>query len=159
MEALTVTEQVAVLFPSTVLTVIVAVPALTAVTTPELDTVATDVLFDDHVTDLFDAFEGETVAVRVYVDPSVKVKDDLSKDTPVTGTTTVTAQVAVFAPSLVITVIVADPAAFAVTRPEEDTVATEVLLDDQVTDLSVALDGETVAVRVLVLPTFIVNEV
>lgn len=146
--ALTVTEQVAVLFPSTVLTVIVAEPALTAVTTPELDTVATDVLLDDQVTDLFVAFEGETVAVRVYVDPSVKVKDVLSKDTPVTGTTTVTAQVAVFAPSLVITVIVVDPAAFAVTRPEEDTVATAVLLDDQVTDLSVALEGETVAVSV-----------
>ena len=80
----TVTEQVAVLFPSTVLTVIVAVPTLTAVTTPELDTVATDVLFDDHVTDLFVAYEGVTVAVRVLVSPSVSTRLVLSKETPVT---------------------------------------------------------------------------
>ena len=40
------------------------------------------------------------------------------------------------------------PAALAVTTPAEDTVATEVLLEDHVTDLSVALDGEIVAVNV-----------
>ena len=59
-----------------------------------------------------------------------------------------TEHVAFLPPSVVMTVIVADPAAFAVTTPDEETVATDVLLDDQVTDLSVALEGVTVAVRV-----------
>ena len=36
-----------------------------ALTTPEEETVATDVLDDFHVTVLSVAFEGETVAVRV----------------------------------------------------------------------------------------------
>ena len=75
----------------------------------------------------------------------------MSKLTPVTETVlalTVTIHVAVFPPSLVFTVIIAVPAAFAVTTPEDDTVATDVLLDDQVTDLSVAFEGVIVAVRV-----------
>ena len=59
-------------------------------------------------------------------------------------------------PSVVVTVIVAVPAAFAVTTPEDETAATEVLLEDQVTDLSVALDGVTVADSVWVSPTVIV---
>ena len=45
-----------------------------------------------------------------------------------------------------VTVVV--PGDTAVTRPEEETVATSVLLETQVTDLSVALEGVTVAVRV-----------
>ena len=64
------------------------------------------------------------------------------------GSVTVTVQVAVFPPSLVLTVIVAVPEALAVTKPEEETVATEVLLEDQVTDLSVAFEGVIVAARV-----------
>ena len=63
--ALTVTVQVAVLPPSVVVTVIVAVPAFFAVTTPEVETAATVVLLDDQVTDLSDAFDGFTVAVSV----------------------------------------------------------------------------------------------
>ena len=77
-------------------------------------------------------------------------KDVLSRLTPVTdtiGLDTVTEQVAFFPPSLVVTVIVAVPAALAVTDPDVDTVATDVLLEDQVTDLSVALEGVTVAVK------------
>ena len=62
-------------------------------------------------------------------------------------------------PSVVVTVMVAVPAAFAVTTPLEDTVATEVLLDDHVTDLSVAFDGNTVAVKVSVSPTVIDSDV
>ena len=58
---------------------------------------------------------------------------------------TVMAHVAVFPPSAVFTVMVADPAAFAVTKPVELTPATDVLLDDQVTDWLVALDGVMVA--------------
>ena len=57
-------------------------------------------------------------------------------------------QVAFFPPSIVVTVIIADPAAFAVTSPVDETVATVVLFDDQETDLSVAFEGDTVAVSV-----------
>ena len=49
-------------------------------------------------------------------------------------------------PSAVVAVIVALPVAIAVTRPVDDTVAMLLSLDVQTTDLSVALDGETVAV-------------
>ena len=158
--ALTVTVQVAVFPPSLVFTVILAVPAAFAVTTPEEDTVATDVLSDDQVTDLLVAFEGVTVAVSVCVSPAVMDRVVLFRETPVTGTVaalTVTVQVAVFPPSLVFTVILAVPAAFAVTTPEEDTVATDVLSDDQVTDLSVAFEGVTVAVNVCVSPAVMVS--
>ena len=77
--------------------------------------------------------------------------DVLFRLTPVTDTlaaVTVTVHVAVLPPSFVLTVIVAVPAALAVTTPEEDTVATDVLLEVQVTDLSVAFEGLIVAVRV-----------
>jgi hypothetical protein len=136
--------------------VIIAVPAAFAVTTPDVDTVATDVLLDDQVTALFVALLGYTVGVSVCVSPTVTESDVLFKLTLVTGTAaaeTVTAQVAVLLPSLVLTVIVALPAAWAVTTPYVETVATEVLLDDQVTDLFVALVGLTVAVKVSLPPT------
>ena len=58
-------------------------------------------------------------------------------DTPVTRTVaeavTVTAQTAVLAPSTVVTVILAEPAATAVTKPLALTVATAVLLELHVT--------------------------
>ena len=140
----------------------IAEPAALAVTTPEEETVATDVLLEDQFTALLVALEGETVAVRVAVLPSSRPKEVLSNDTPVTEIVaglTVTAQVAFFAPSSVVQVMVAEPAALAVTTPEVETVATEVLLEDQVTALLVALEGETVAVRVAVLPSSRLNEV
>ena len=59
----TVTEQVAALSPSFEVTVIVAEPTAMAVTLPLESTVATLVLELDHVTFLFAAFDGETVAV------------------------------------------------------------------------------------------------
>ena len=62
------------------------------------------------------------------------------------GTGTVIAHVAVFPPLFVLTVMFAVPAAFAVTNPVLDTVATAVLLLFHVTLLSVALLGDTVAV-------------
>ena len=58
----------------------------------------------------------------------------------------VTAQVAVLLPSVVFTVMVAVPAATAVTKPVALTVATAVLLDVQVTALLLALAGASVAV-------------
>ena len=49
-------------------------------------------------------------------------------------------------PSAVVAVIVALPVAIAVTKPVDDTVAMQLSLEVQTTDLSVALVGETVAV-------------
>ena len=69
---------------------------------------------------------------------------------------TVTAHVAVFPPSAVVTVISAVPTALAVTVPSFPTVATSSLLDFQVTFLFVALSGVTVAVSFSVLPTSMV---
>ena len=49
--------------------------------------------------------------------------------------------------------ILATPGETPVTVPLEETVATAVLLDDQVTDLSTASDGDTVAAMVDEAPT------
>ena len=64
----TVTLHVAVLLPSSVVTVMVAVPTLTPVTSPLL-TVAIEASFVSHVTFLLVAFVGSTVAVREIVFP------------------------------------------------------------------------------------------
>ena len=66
----TVTTQVAVFFPSAVVTVTVAVPSATPVTRPLLDTVAILLLSIVHVTFLFVAFEGCTFAVSWTVFPA-----------------------------------------------------------------------------------------
>lgn len=150
--AVTVTEQVAVLLPSTVVTVMVALPPPTAVTRPLLLTVATDVLLLDQVTLLLLALPGDTVAVSCSVFPFAMVVEDLFRLTPVTETVTDTVQVAVNPPSAVVTVMVALPAPTAVTRPLLLTVATAVLLLLHVTDLLVASEGATVAVSCSVLP-------
>jgi hypothetical protein len=154
--AVTVTTQVDVLLPSAVVTVIVALPAVTAVTKPLDDTVAIEVALLLHDTFWLVALEGAMVAVNVSALPTVRLVDDLFKVTPVTGTeaaVTVTAQVAVLFPSAVVTVMVALPAAKAVTKPFDDTVATEVELLLHDTFLFVALEGAMVAVNVSVLPT------
>lgn len=52
-------------------TVISVVPALTAKTFPLMSTVAMVESLDDHVTFLFVAFAGNTVAVRVSFAPTI----------------------------------------------------------------------------------------
>jgi hypothetical protein len=158
----TVIALVAVRFPSWVVTVIVAEPCDTAVTSPVEFTVATEVLLDDQLTFLFVALAGETVAVNWRVLPATTEADVGETLTPVTGmvdVVTVMALVAVRFPSCVVTVIVADPCPTPVTTPLEFTVATPVLLDDQLTFLLVALAGETVAISCCVPPTLIDAEV
>ena len=81
----TVTEQVAVLFPSAVVTVIVAEPAATAVTVP-FATVAFVESLDVHVTFLFVALDGVTVAVNVSDPPTASERLLLLRVTPVTET-------------------------------------------------------------------------
>ena len=90
--------QVAVLPPSSVVTVIVAVPSFTPVTNPLLSTVATAVLLLSHVTFLFVALEGVTVALSwvfsfsfIFVFPLI-----LTPSTSVLVDFTVTVQLAVF---------------------------------------------------------------
>ena len=70
-DTVTVTSHVAVWLPSSVVTVMVVLPPETAVTMP-FSTVATDVLFELHVTFWFVASEGETVAVNFAVAPISK---------------------------------------------------------------------------------------
>jgi hypothetical protein len=68
-----------------VVTVIVAVPAPSAVTTPLL-TVATLVSLLDQLTVFTVAFAGATVAVKVSVSPTERLAVDLFSVTPVTAT-------------------------------------------------------------------------
>ena len=152
----TVIELVAEKPPSTVVTVMVAEPAATAVTSPDELTVATELLLVDQFTFLFEAFDGATVAVNCCVAPTFTVADVGDTVTPVTGTlvvVTVIALVAVLPWSTVVTVIVADPCATAVTNPLALTVATPPLLVVHVTFLFVAFAGATAAVNCWVPPT------
>lgn len=66
-------------------TVIVAVPSLSPVTTPPA-TVATSVSSEVHVTTVSVAFEGAIVAVSVSEPPTEIVVDSLLSVTPVTAT-------------------------------------------------------------------------
>ena len=105
------------------------------------------------------AFSGLIVAARVISSPSVISSEVLSRVTDVTATNlpfTVTAQVAVLPPAFA--VMVAEPSFTAVTTPSL-TVATAVLEELQVTVLSVALLGLTVAVMLEVSPSSRVSEV
>jgi hypothetical protein len=162
---ITVTLHVAILPPSAVFTVIVALPMVFPVTTPLELTVATAVLLLVHVTVLFVVFVGITVAVSVSVTPTLTDRLVLLRLTPATGTPiealgiTVTPHVAILPPSAVFTVIVALPMVFPVTTPLELTVATAALLLDHVTVLFAAFDGATVALSVSVAPTITDNVV
>ena len=80
----TVTVHAAVL-PLVDVAVMVAVPAPTAVTTPSA-TVATSGSLVDHLTVLYVALSGETVAVSVFVPPTVMVMVAESRVTLVTLT-------------------------------------------------------------------------
>ena len=149
----TMTAHSAVLPPH--LAVIVALPDLTAVTLPSA-TLATDSSEEVHVTFLSVASSGFTVAVNVAVSPTVKERVVLSSVTDSTSTEIFTVHSAMQEPDLA--VIIAVPDFFAVTLPSA-TVATDTSDEPQVTDLSVALSGLTVAVIVSVSPTFIDKEV
>jgi hypothetical protein len=153
--ATTVIAAVAVLLPSTVVTVIVADPTPIAVTKPDVFTVAIVVSDDDQETAMLVALLGTTVAVNCLVPLGVREALVGSTLTPVTAfgvATTVIAAVAVLPPSTVVTVIVAEPTATAVTKPDPVTVAIEESDDDQETAVFVALLGATVAVNCLVPP-------
>ena len=71
----TVTLHSAVLLPSAVVTVMVVLPAPTAMTFPLSSTVAAAGLLDVQVTALLAAFSGRTVAVSRAVSPSFKDRE------------------------------------------------------------------------------------
>ena len=134
-------------------TVIVAVPSATPVTTPPA-TVATPSLSEVQIIFWLDAFSGCISPVKVTLAPVLTVASFGDTVIALTGITsfsvTVTAHCAVLFPSAVVTVIVAFPGFSAFTTPLT-TVATSSSLDDQVTFLFVALDGITAAVNVAVV--------
>ena len=144
---MTVTLQVAILFPFAVVAVITAFPDPTAVIFPVWETL-TDELLDDQETLLFVALAGLITAVRFSLELKSKPAEVLLSLTPVTetaGAITLTVQLAVRRPSMVLTLIVAVPGDLAITAPSE-TIATDESLDHQVTPLLVAFAGRTVAV-------------
>jgi hypothetical protein len=97
-----------------------------------------------------------TVAIKEYVSPIVRDNVDLLRLTPVTEIVlalTETEHVAVFAPSFVLTMMVAEPTDLAVMTPDAEIVTTLALLDDHVTVLSEAEAGFTVTERGCVSPS------
>ena len=146
MLSITVTAQVAVLEVSAVLVaVMVAVPALTAVTLPLEETVATDESEDAHVTVW--AVRSVTVAVSVEVFPTSSVSFVALKVTAALSLVTVIVSVLVELPTVAVSVAV--PAATPVTV-ESFTVATDVLSEVHVTVRPV---GSVTALSVAVPPT------
>ena len=147
---ITVTSHVAVLLPSSVVTVIVAIPAFCATTFPS-ETIATDLSLLVQFNFLFVALSGCMAAISVSLYPSSISIEVLSRLTLVTGTvlgTTVTWHLADFPPSSVITVMVAEPTLHAVTFPSV-TDTTELSLLLQVIFLLDASLGFTVAVKII----------
>jgi hypothetical protein len=124
-------------------------PGPIPVMSPELDTVATEELAEDHLTALFPALEGRTVATMNWVLPIPT--DVLLSDTDTEETATVIDMEhdAVNTPHRA--VITTDPNPIAVMVPDSSTVAFAEL-DVHTTVLLVAFAGKTVATRVNVFP-------
>ena len=134
---------------------IVAEPSATEVTRPAVETVATDaadVLHETVAPDIVLSLASFTVAVRVAVSASeAKLTVVGDSVTDVATWVTVTEVVAVNEPNVAVTVAV--PSATAVTRPAEDTVATDAVdvVHATVTpDITVPPESFTVAVSVAV---------
>src|SRR5207253_2409923 len=122
-------------FLPSLVAVIVAEPAATPVTSPLPLTVATPVLLLDQVTTRPDngvPFASFGVAVSCSVSPTVTVAGDGLTVTVATAMLDTVTTAVPLCPSLV-AVMVAVPVAIAVTSPFPSTVATAVLLLDQVT--------------------------
>ena len=146
----TVTAQLAVMPPSAVVALIVALPAAIAVTMPPAVTVATVGVSLLHVTRLSVAPAGLTDAHTAPALPPT-VRERLVGDTvtPETGIAwTVTAQVAVLLPSTELTVTVAVPFFNGVTVPAASPEATVGSEETHVTAFFVAFEGLITAERV-----------
>ena len=154
----TVTIHWAFLFPSFVLTVIVAVPVSTAVTVILLFVSSNSAIaiFSSllvTVTFLLLAVSGFTVATNSSACPFIKLISLLFNSIPSTGVFTVIVLLACFPPSSVVTVIVAVPFDIPVTFPSESTVAILLSLLSHITFLLSASSGCTVATNFILFPT------
>ena len=140
------TEEVALSEPE--VTVTIAVPLATAVTSPADETVATAVFVDDQVTvgpDITEPRASLTVAVKLAVSAIDDKASELGATHRVAPTCeTVTAAIALAAPDAA--VIVAVPLLIAVTSPLDETVATEASDEDQVTGAPVTITPPMVTV-------------
>ncbi|MCL1912475.1 MAG: hypothetical protein FWG10_00995 [Eubacteriaceae bacterium] len=139
----------------------VAVPADLPITTPPLLTVTTAVLLELQDTTFSVAFDGDTPADSSLYVPLGRITVAGETVTLATGTleletVTLTVQVSL-RPFDVLAVMTTLPAALPVTTPLLLTVATLVSLELHVTALSVAFDGDTVAVSVVCAPILIVG--
>ena len=153
----TVTLHVALRLVPLIDAVMVAVPLAFAVTSPVDEIVATLVLPDVQLM-VYVASEGVTLAVSFFVSPFSMVSVVGVRVMLVGVTFTVTLHVALRLVPLMVAVIVALPLALAVTSPDDETLATLVLLDDQ-SMVYVASEGVTLAVSFLVSPFSIVRDV
>ena len=133
--------------PSAVTTLITAVPSFFEVTNPVLSTVATvsSELFQE--TELSVASKGVTYESSFFVASFSSVISEISSpllliETAFTGTMTSISHVAVFPPSLVVTVTIAVPLACAVTIPSLSMVSISSSELYQLTDLSVVSSGD-----------------
>src|SRR5439155_26235340 len=149
------------LWPSLV-AVIVAEPATFVVTSPLLFTVATDVLFEDHVTVRpvrMLPFASLSVAVSCCVWPACTLADAGVTVTEATGAPATVMLAVPLCPSLVGVIVTGPPAATPVTSPLPFTLAIALLLDDQliarpVNGLPLASLGVAVSCTVPVIATF-----
>ena len=135
----------------------VAVPSATAVTSPAAETVATLVAFETHAT----AAPGMavppasfTVAVSVAVAPIDAKESDVGDNSMLARTCEIVTEADALAEPEV-AMIVVDPLATAVTRPADETVATDAADVDHVTvapDMVVPVTSFAVALSVTVSP-------
>lgn len=130
---------------SVAVTVIVAVPLATAVTTPP-STVAIVSSLEDHSTVCTYALEGATVAVNVSVASGANVTSLLFKVTPVTPTFSTLIRALALTAQLVAVIEISSHSATGVTKPFSLTVALLLFQEVQVTGNSLEV-GVTVAVN------------
>jgi len=157
-ELLMVIALVAVLFPSCVVTVMVALPTVTPETSPLLFIVAADVLLELQLIVLLVAFAGKMTEVNCCVAFTDILADIGLTLIPVTRVLTVILLVAVLPPSCVVAVIITLPDTTPVISPLRFTVATDILLELQLIVLLIAFKGKMTAVNCCVSFTEIISE-
>ena len=153
---LTVTTQLAVRAPLSLVAVIVAVPTETAVTLPVGSTLATSGLFEVHVTPLKVALPGLSVAERMEVAPILSGSEYVFRVIDFTGTKsglTETVHTALILPFEFETVILAEPVFTPVMRPSALTKAMEVSDELHFNSVLVAFEGVSEGSSRIVAPT------
>ena len=141
-------------YPSAAVQVIVQVPLPFAIICPFEETVATLELEELQLTAVLLAVVGVVFAVRVFVSPTHSVAEEDDRVIDATGCLTVIEHSDfVPYPSTAVQVIVQVPLPFAVITPFEETVATLLSEEAQLTAVLFTVVGVIVAVRVFVSPT------